>query len=155
VRQGFSSKLLTADIEREPRSSWLTVVLVIAALLAIGALLWSGTLRYRVNRQEAAMSTLQEQNRKLAESLAQVNGKQMSAEQKDSSALNSSADLPQNPVAATPPATSSGGNSEAAVQPEKRQSNKRQPKNREGVATPPSAVSDELQVGERRDERGE
>jgi len=139
VRQGFSSKLLTADLEREHRSSFLSVVLVIAALLAIGALVWGGFLRYRVNRQEAAMSALQEQNQKLAESLAQVNGKQMSAEQKDSSALNSSADLPQSPAAATPPATSSDGNSEAAAQPEKRKSNNRQPKNREGVAAPPAA----------------
>jgi Tfp pilus assembly protein PilE len=138
VRQGFSSKLLTADLEREHRSSFLSVVLVIAALLAIGALVWGGFLRYRVNRQEAAMSALQEQNQKLAESLAQVNGKQMSAEQKDSSALNSSADLPQSPAAATPPASSSDGNS-AVAQPEKRQSNNRQPKNREGVATPPAA----------------
>jgi hypothetical protein len=139
VRQGLSSKLLTADIEREHRSSFLTVVLVIAALLGIGALLWGGTLRYRANRQEAAMRALQEQNEKLAESLAQMNGKQMSAEQKDSSALNSNADLPQNPAVATPPATSAGGNSEAAAQPEKRQSNKRQAKNREGVAAPPPA----------------
>jgi hypothetical protein len=138
VRQGFSSKLLTADLEHEHRSSFLSVVLVIAALLAIGALVWGGVLRYRVNRQEAAMSALQEQNQKLAESLAQVNGKQMSAEQKDSSALNSSADLPQSPAAATPP-TSSDGNSEAAAQPEKRQSNNRQPKSREGVAAPPAA----------------
>ncbi len=144
VRQGSSSKLLTADLEREHRSPFLTVVLVIAALLAIGALLWSGTLRYRVNRQEAAMSALQERNRKLAESLAQMSGKQMSAEQKDSSALNSNADLPQNSSAATPAAASSDGNSKAAAQrekqqPEKRQSNKRQPKNREGVAAPPAA----------------
>ena len=139
ARQGFSSKLLTADLEREHRSSFLGFVLVIAALLAIGALVWGGFLRYRVNRQEAAMSALQEQNQKLAESLAQVNGKQMSAEQKDSSALNSGADLPQSPAAATPPATSSDGDSEAAAQPEKRQSNNRQPKNREGVAAPPAA----------------
>ncbi len=104
VRQGSSSKLLSADLDRERRSSLFSpLVLTIAALLAVGAILWSGSLRYRVRQQDAAMNALQERNQKLAESLAQVNGEQMAEEQKDSGALDSSAGLPQNP-AATPPA---------------------------------------------------
>lgn len=134
VRQDSSSKLLTADLERENRSSFLTLAVPgIAALLAFGALLWSGSLRYRVRQQDAAMSALQEQNQKLVETLTQ-----MSAEQKDSSAaLDASPDVPQNPSAATPPATSADGNSKAGAQPEKAQSEHRQTKNRQGVSVPP------------------
>jgi hypothetical protein len=147
VRQDLSSKLLSADLEREHRSSFLTLVVpAIAALVVVGALLWSGLLQYRVHQQNAAMSALQERNRQLAESLAQMSGAQMSAEQKDSSLPSSGADLPQNPAAATPPATSSGGGGNAAAppekaqpeaQPENRQPDKRRRKSREGVAVPP------------------
>ncbi|HZD76555.1 MAG TPA: hypothetical protein VE218_06085, partial [Acidobacteriaceae bacterium] len=72
-QRGFSSMLLSADLEREPRSSFLTLAVPgIAALLVVGALLWSGWLRAHVKQQDAAMSALQEQNRKLADSLAQM-----------------------------------------------------------------------------------
>jgi hypothetical protein len=141
--QGSSSKLLTADLDRERRSSsFLTIaVLTIAALLAAGAILWSGALRYRVRQQDAAMSALQERNRKLAESLAQMNreqvsAEQMSGEQKAPGTLDSSADAPQNPAAA-PPASASEEGSKAAAQPEKGRSSKQQPQKRQGVSVPP------------------
>ena len=63
VRQGSSSTLLAADLERERRSSFLTLVVpAIAALLVIAELLWSGLLQYRVHQQNAAMNALQERN---------------------------------------------------------------------------------------------
>jgi hypothetical protein len=67
--------LLAADREPEHRSSFLTIAVPgIAAILAVGALLlWSGSLRERVLRQDAEMTALQEQNRKLADTLAQMN----------------------------------------------------------------------------------
>jgi hypothetical protein len=134
VRKGPSSTLLTADLERERRSSFLTLVVpAIAALLVIGALLWSGLLQYRVHQQNAAMNALQERNQKLTDTLAQMTGEQMRGEQKASGAPASSADTPQNPAAAAPAsATPSGENSKAVTKPEKRQR-----ENRQGVAAPP------------------
>jgi hypothetical protein len=144
VRQGPSSKLLSADLDRERRSSSFLIiaVLTIAALFAVGAILWSGSLRYRVRQQDAAMNALQERNQKLAESLAQMNGEQMSEERKASGALDSSAVAPQNPAAASPSVTPSSGNSKATAQPEKGQSSRRQtqkgqPQKRQGVSEPP------------------
>ena len=81
---------------RAPFSFLTLAVPGIAAILAVGALLWSGSLRDRVHQQDAAMGALQEQNQKLADTLAQ-----MSVEQKASSALNANADSP-NPPAANP-----------------------------------------------------
>jgi hypothetical protein len=143
LRQGPSSGLLTADLEREHRSSFLTLVVPsIAVLVVVGALLWSGLLQYRVHQQNAAMNALQQQNQKLAESLSQMSGEQMSEEQKASGAPDSRADALQNPATTPPSATPSGGDSQAAAQSEKgrrqnRQSEKRQTKNRQGVAVPP------------------
>lgn len=139
--------------EREHHSRFLTLgVPGIAAILAVGVLLWSGSLRDRMHQQDAAMGALQEQNQKLAETLAQ-----MSVEQKASSALNANADVPTSPAANTadgaaseqpqsaPQATQSvqpgqtaqsanqGG---AASRPVQRES-ARQPENRQGVSTPP------------------
>jgi hypothetical protein len=144
LRQDSSSKLLTADLERERRSSLLTLVVpAIAALVVVGALLWSGLLQYRVHQQNAAMNALQQRNQKLVETLSQMNGEQMSGEQKASGAPDSGADVAQNPATVPPSATPSGGNSQAAVQPEKEQPEHRQPdklqsKNRQGVSVPPS-----------------
>jgi hypothetical protein len=135
VRQGPSSTLLTADMEREERrSSFLTLVVpAIAALLVIGALLWSGLLQYRVHQQNTAMNALQERNQKLTDMLAQMTGEQMRGEQKASGAPGSSVNTPQNPAAVAPPsATPAGGNSKAVTKPEKRQR-----ENRQGVAAPP------------------
>jgi hypothetical protein len=79
--------------EREHHSPFLTLAVPgIAAILAVGALLWSGSLRDRVHQQDAAMGALQEQNQKLADTLAQMN-----VEQKASSALNANA--PSSPAA--------------------------------------------------------
>jgi hypothetical protein len=79
--------------EREHHFPFLTLAVPgIAAILAVGALLWSGSLRDRVYRQDAAMNALQEQNHKLADSVAQ-----MSVEQKAASALNTSPDLANSP----------------------------------------------------------
>ncbi|HEX6496343.1 MAG TPA: hypothetical protein VF018_12710 [Acidobacteriaceae bacterium] len=65
----------------------------IAAILAVGALLWSGSLRDRVRQQDAAMNALQEQNHKLADTLAQMN-----VDQKTASALDGNADIPHAPA---------------------------------------------------------
>ena len=80
----------SADREPEHRSSFLTIAVPgIAAILAVGALLWSGSLRDRVLRQDAQMTALQEQNRKLADALAQMN-----VDQKVVGALNASGSAP-------------------------------------------------------------
>jgi hypothetical protein len=152
-REGSPSRLLTADLEGEHRSSFLTLAVPgIAAILALGAIVWSGSLRDRVRQQDATMSTLQEQNQKLADTLAEMN-----VEQKVSSALNSSptAASAQNPAAAPTPAMTpgdqptpagSGGAStpgdapvpkEAVAQPEKRQPENGQTGTMQGVSTPP------------------
>lgn len=90
--------------EREHHSPFLTLAVPgIAAILAVGALLWSGSLRDRVHQQDAAMGALQEQNQKLADTLAQ-----MSVEQKASSALNANADSRNSPVADATNAAASG-----------------------------------------------
>lgn len=82
--------LFSADREPEHRSSFLTIAVPgIAAILAVGALLWSGSLRDRVLRQDAQMTALQEQNRKLADALAQMN-----VDQKVVGALNASGSAP-------------------------------------------------------------
>jgi hypothetical protein len=138
--------------EREHHSRFLTLAVPgIAAILAVGALLWSGSLRERVHQQDAAMGALQEQNQKLANTLAQ-----MSVEQKASSALNANTDAPGAPAAnaadgaasgqpqpapqATQPMSSPGSQSaserRAASRPVQRES-ARQPENRQGVSTPP------------------
>ncbi len=84
--------LLSADREPEHRSSFLTIAVPgIAAILAVGALLWSGSLRDRVLRQDAQMTALQQQNRKLADALAQMN-----VDQKVVGALNASGSAPTN-----------------------------------------------------------
>ncbi|MGA9719984.1 MAG: hypothetical protein WBQ79_17010, partial [Acidobacteriaceae bacterium] len=84
--------LLFADREPEHRSSFLTIAVPgIAAILAVGALLWSGSLRDRVLRQDAQMTALQQQNRKLADALAQRN-----VDQKVVGALNASGSAPTN-----------------------------------------------------------
>jgi hypothetical protein len=123
----------------------------IAAILAVGALLWSGSLRDRVHQQDAAMGALQEQNQKLANTLAQT-----SVEQKASGALNANADAPSSPAAnaadgaasgqpqpalpatqpMSPPESQSASEGRAASRPVQRQS-ARHPENREGVSTPP------------------
>jgi hypothetical protein len=64
--------LWTADQEPEHRSSFFAIgVTVVAAILAIGAIVWSGLLRQRMRDQNAAMSALQEQNHKLTDALEQ------------------------------------------------------------------------------------
>ncbi len=84
--------LLAADREPEHRSSFLTIAVPgIAAILAVGALLWSGSLRDRVLRQDEEMTALQQQNRKLADTLAQMN-----VDQKVVGALNASGSAPTN-----------------------------------------------------------
>jgi hypothetical protein len=125
----------------------------IAAILAVGALLWSGSLRERVHQQDAAMGALQQQNQKLADTLAQ-----MSVEQKSSSALNANADAPSSPAANPADGAASGQPQPASeatqsVQPGQTRSQSaneggatsrpvqresvRQPENRQGVSTPP------------------
>jgi hypothetical protein len=134
--------LRPARREREHHSRFLTLAVPgIAAILAVGALLWSGSLRDRVHQQDAAMDALQEQNQKLADTLAQ-----MSVEQKASSALNANA--PSSPAAnpadgapseqpqPAPQATQSANEGGAASRPVQRES-ARHPENREGVSTPP------------------
>jgi hypothetical protein len=76
LQQGFSSRLLTADLEREPRSPFLILtVLGIGIALVVGALWWRGWIPTRAKQPDAAMIALQEQNRKLADALAQRNVK--------------------------------------------------------------------------------
>jgi hypothetical protein len=76
LQQGFSSRLLTADLEREPRSPFLILaVLGIGIALVVGALWWRGWIPTRVKQPDAAMIALQEQNQKLADALAQRNVK--------------------------------------------------------------------------------
>lgn len=76
LQQGFSSRLLTADLEREPRSPFLILaVLGIGVALVVGALWWKGWIPTRAKQPDAAMIALQEQNRKLADALAQRNVK--------------------------------------------------------------------------------
>ena len=76
LQQGFSSRLLTADLEREPRSPFLIlVVLGIGIALVVGALWWKGWIPTRIKQHDAEMSALQEQNRKLADTLAQMSVK--------------------------------------------------------------------------------
>ena len=138
--------------EREHHSRFLTLAVPgIAAILAVGALLWSGSLRDRVHQQDAAMGALQEQNRKLADTLAQ-----MSTEQKASSALNANADAPGSPAAnpadgassgqpqpalqATQPMSSPGSqsaNERGADSRSVQRGSARQPENRQGISTPP------------------
>jgi hypothetical protein len=154
--------------EREHHSPFLTLAVPgITAILAVGALLWSGSLRDRVHQQDAAMGALQEQNQKLADTLAQ-----MSVEQKASSALNANADSPNSPAAnaangpasgqpqtappATPPnspgtpASTPDGQSAQPGQAESQPASEggassgpvqkeraRQPEKRQGVSTPP------------------
>ncbi len=75
-QQGFSSRLLTADLEREPRSPFLTLgVLAFGVALVVGALWWRGWIPTRAKQPDAAMIALQEQNRKLADALAERNVK--------------------------------------------------------------------------------
>jgi hypothetical protein len=147
---GASSRLLDADLEPRRHSSFLTIAVPgIAAVLAVGAIVWSGSLRDRVRQQDAAMITLQEQNRKLADTLAQMN-----TEQNASSALNSGsspADAAaesagdgsqkttapptqqppaENPADAQSEPQSAGESSAAPRSPARKE-------NRQGVATPP------------------
>ncbi|HEY1809586.1 MAG TPA: hypothetical protein VGG42_13550 [Acidobacteriaceae bacterium] len=76
LQQGFSSRLLTADLEREPRSPILILaVLAIGVALVVGALWWKGWIPTRAKQPDAAMIALQEQNRKLADALAERNVK--------------------------------------------------------------------------------
>jgi hypothetical protein len=142
--------LRPARREREHHSRFLTLAVPgIAAILAVGALLWSGSLRDRVHQQDAAMGALQEQNQKLANTLAQ-----MSVEQKASGALN--ANTPSSPTAnaadgaasgqsqpappatqpMSPPESQSASEGRTASRPVQRES-ARQAKNRQGVSTPP------------------
>ncbi|HEX4581737.1 MAG TPA: hypothetical protein VH139_06735, partial [Acidobacteriaceae bacterium] len=153
--------------EREHHFPFLTLAVPgFAATLAVGALLWSGSLRDRVHQQDAAMNALQEQNQKLADTLAQMN-----VDQKATSALNGSSDSTNTPAGdaaqkdaaqkdengvpslqqqSVPPATQQATASTAMEQPEpaspqsanlagasvQRQS-AREPGNRQGVSTPP------------------
>lgn len=72
-QQGFSSRLLTADLEREPRSPFLILaVLGIGIAVVVGALWWRGWIPTRGKQPDAAVIALQEQNRKLADKLAQM-----------------------------------------------------------------------------------
>jgi hypothetical protein len=137
--------------EREHHSRFLTLAVPgIAAILAVGALLWSGSLRERVHQQDAAMGALQEQNQKLADTVAQ-----MSVEQKASSALNANADAPSSPAANPTDGTASGqpqpapqakqsgqtgsqsANEGGAPSRSVQRESARHPENREGVSTPP------------------
>jgi hypothetical protein len=151
-REASSWDLRPTRGEREHHSRFLTLAVPgIAAILAAGALLWSGSLRDRVHQQDAAVGALQEQNRKLADTLAQ-----MSVDQKASGALNANADAPGSPAAnaadgaasgqpqpappATQPISSPGSQSasedRAASRLVQRES-ARQQENRQGVSTPP------------------
>jgi hypothetical protein len=95
--------------EREHHSPFLTLAVPgIAAILAIGALLWSGALRDRVRQQDAAMTALQQQNHKLADALAEMN-----VEQKANGALNDNSDSSNAPAA---DATQKGANDAPAPQ---------------------------------------
>lgn len=153
-REAPSWDLRPTRREREHHSPFLTLAVPgIAAILAVGALLWSGSLRERVHQQDAAMGALQQQNQKLADTLAQ-----MSVEQKSSSALNANADAPSSPAANPADGAASGQPQPASeatqsVQPGQTRSQSvneggatsrpvqresaRQPENRQGVSTPP------------------
>lgn len=81
--------------EREHHFPFLTLAVPgIAAILAVGALLWSGALRDRVRQQDAAMTALQQQNHKLADALAEMN-----VEQKANGAPNDNSDSTSAPAA--------------------------------------------------------
>src|SRR6201996_1949919 len=145
--------LRPARREREHHSRFLTLAVPgIAAILAVGALLWSASLRNRVHQQDAAMDALREQNRKLADTLAQI-----SVDQKASSAPHANGDALSSPAAnaadgaasgqpqAAPPAPQSvqpeqtgsqSANEGSASRPDQR-GHARQPENRQGVSTPP------------------
>jgi hypothetical protein len=153
-REGSPSRLLTADMEGEHRSSFLTLAVpAIAAMLALGAIVWSGLLRDRVRQQDAVMSTLQEQNQKLADTLAQLSGGQKVSSALDSSptaAKSPSANVPQRGASGAPgdqptPVQSREGSEangaalqkESDAQAEKRQSGNGQSGKLQGVSTPP------------------
>jgi hypothetical protein len=150
LRQGAPSRLLTADLEREPRSSFMTLVVpTIAALLVVGALLWSG---YRVRRQDAAVSTLQKQNQKLTEMLAEM-GEELKTPIPSSSNADAIGASQQTATSATKPsrseqaATPPGEESKVAGQsgtrqvetgkPETGKPGKGKRENRQGVSAPP------------------
>ncbi len=150
--------------EREHHFPFLTLAVPgIAAILAVGALLWSGSLRDRVRQQDAAMNALQEQNHKLADTLAQMN-----VDQKTASALEGNSDVPRSPAdaqndpnvtpsapqqsaqqAATPaetaqpadaesqPGSDNGAAGQSNREPENRDAGNRGAGNRQGVSTPP------------------
>jgi hypothetical protein len=81
--------------EREHHFPFLTLAVPgIAAILAVGALLWSGALRDRVRQQDAAMAALQQQNHKLADALTEMN-----VEQKANGALNDNSNSTNAPAA--------------------------------------------------------
>jgi hypothetical protein len=83
-----SRGLLGMEQEPEHRSSFLTIAVPgIAAILAIGGIVWSGSLRDRVHQQDEQMTALQEQNRKLADKLADTLA-QVGVDQKPTDALN-------------------------------------------------------------------
>jgi hypothetical protein len=141
MRQGAPSRLLSADLEGEHRSSFLTLAVPgIAAILAVGALLWSGSLRDRVRQQDAAMTALQQQNQKLADTLAEMN-----VEQKASSALDSGSNAPGAHATESPQQTAAPVAQPAQTgQPATPSASAAMPKNpvaqsapRQGVATPP------------------
>ena len=73
------------DDEPRPHFPFLTVAVpALAAVLAVGALYWSGSLHDRVRQQDQVMSALQQQNKKLADTL-----EEMTVEQRAASALQS------------------------------------------------------------------
>jgi hypothetical protein len=108
-----SRGMFRMEPEREHRSSFLTIAVPgIAAILAIGAIVWSGSLRDRLHQQDEQMTSLQEQNRKLADKLADSLA-EGGSDQKSTDALNpdsapSSAptSTPAQPNVSNPPANS-------------------------------------------------
>ena len=109
---------LAADREPEHRSSFLKIAVPgIAAILSVGALLWSGSLRDRVLRQDAEMTALQEQNRKLADTLAKMN-----VDQKVIGALNDAGSCTSVPAETTQNLRQRRRRRKRQSQPEKRTS---------------------------------
>jgi hypothetical protein len=105
-----SRGLLAADREPERRSSFLTFAVTgMAAILAIGALVWSGSLRDRLRQQDVEMSALQEQNRKLADMLTK-----MHQDEKTSGVLSPEPASTTAPVDTTSPDTSTNSTQLAA-----------------------------------------
>lgn len=138
------------DQEQERRSSsFAIVVTVIAAILAIGAILWSGLLRERMRNQDAAMSALQEQNHKLTDALEQEEKAGDTSKPDQAAAKRQPANAPNSQVNASQPKTPS----QSSAQPQQEKSAQQSApagasdsgkpaqsaQKREGVSVPPPA----------------